>query len=93
MFNSILGLKKKEEETDNSTTTLALPSVPSENEENSTEKRKKSNWFGWSTNADASSCVVENLHIPVASQEDYLPKHLKLMCRDCDSIRLGCVRA
>ena len=38
----------------------------------------------------ASSCAVENLHIPVASQEDYLPKHLKLMCRDCD-LRVWCV--
>ena len=82
MFNSILGLKKKEEETDdsNSTTTLALPSVPSENEENSTEKKKKSIGSD-GVSEDASSCVMENLHIPVASQEDYLPKHLKLMCQ------------
>lgn len=68
-------------------TTLDLPSVPSE--ENSTEKKKKkTNWFGWMSGEDTSSCVVKNLHVPVASQEDYLPKDLKLLCRDCESIRL-----
>jgi len=97
MFNSItrtLGLKKNKDNddddedinirsNDNSNGTMSLPSVPSSDDDSTTKK----SWFKWSEDA-SSTFIVSDLCVPVASQEDYLPKNVKLMCRDCESIRL-----